>query len=154
MDNPAQLLTQVGVMNKISTGHTVLDLLLCMVLPVLLTQIAPHFDRARQWWQVIHLALACQESIVRDRLRCPHGRSLACRCLAPTTPMLPALQAFLLRGSKKWQREISFIRKDGWYYSRDDDEAPNNLLQQVGCSQRRLPDAHAARALCHCWWLA
>lgn len=90
MDNPAQLLTQVGIMNKISqTGNTVVDLLLCIVLPLLLTQIAPHFDRMRQWWQ-----------------------------------------AFLMRGSKKWQREISFVRRDGWYY-RDDDEAPNNLLQQA-----------------------
>lgn len=55
MDNPAQLLTQVGIMNKISTGNTVLDLLLCMLLPFLLQRLTPHFDKARLWWQVPYL---------------------------------------------------------------------------------------------------
>ncbi len=34
------------------------------------------------------------------------------------------------KGSKQYQREIMYVKKDGWYF-RDEDEAPNNLLQQV-----------------------
>lgn len=34
------------------------------------------------------------------------------------------------KGSKQWQRQIEYMKRDGWYF-RDEDDAPNNLLQQV-----------------------
>ncbi len=52
MDNPASLLTQLGIMNKISTGNTVLDLLLCMLLPVVISHAMPHMEHLRNWFQV------------------------------------------------------------------------------------------------------
>lgn len=50
------------------------------------------------------------------------------------------------KGSKQYQREIMYVKKDGWYF-RDEDEAPNNLLQQVvpavhcGCDRRMFMTA-------------
>jgi len=47
-------------------------------------------------------------------------------------------------GSKKWQREIMYTRKEYWSYG-NDDEAPNNLLQQVHPSWRNEID------VCNFW---
>ena len=37
---------------QISTGNTIVDLLLCMLLPLLLQRGTPYLDQARLWWQV------------------------------------------------------------------------------------------------------
>ncbi|GFR45481.1 hypothetical protein Agub_g6825, partial [Astrephomene gubernaculifera] len=51
MEITPELITQYGLMNKISTGHTLLDLLLCLLVPLLLKHLAPRLaDGIHKLW--------------------------------------------------------------------------------------------------------
>ena len=50
--SPAGLLTQLGIMNKISTGNTFVDIVLCMLMPLLLAHFAPFFEQLKVWLTV------------------------------------------------------------------------------------------------------
>jgi hypothetical protein len=125
---------------QISTGNTIVDLLLCMLLPLLLQRASPYLDQARIWWQVSWIAEAIPKS-ARIIAACCVNLCYAGECcrLLQLADWSATTQA-RTKGSKQYQREIMYVKKDGWYF-RDEDEAPNNLLQQV------VPAVH-----CGCCW--
>ena len=45
MEITPDMITQFGLMNKISTGHSVMDILLCLLVPVIIRQIVPLVQR-------------------------------------------------------------------------------------------------------------
>jgi hypothetical protein len=106
------------------------DLLLCMLLPLLLQRAAPYLDHARLWWQVSWIAQAILKSvcIIRPAAKvCALPGNAAVYCKSAEWSVTAQART---KGSKQYQREIMYVKKDGWYF-RDEDEAPNNLLQQV-----------------------
>lgn len=50
--NAGGMLMQVGLMNKVSTGSTFVDIALCMLLPMLLAHFAPYLEKIKAWLQV------------------------------------------------------------------------------------------------------
>jgi hypothetical protein len=50
MELSPQLITQFGLMNKISTGNSFLDMLLCMLVPWLLQHLVPWLQSYMQAW--------------------------------------------------------------------------------------------------------
>eukprot|EP00208_Stichococcus_sp_RCC1054_P003542 CAMPEP_0206148970 /NCGR_PEP_ID=MMETSP1473-20131121/37533_1 /ASSEMBLY_ACC=CAM_ASM_001109 /TAXON_ID=1461547 /ORGANISM="Stichococcus sp, Strain RCC1054" /LENGTH=757 /DNA_ID=CAMNT_0053546407 /DNA_START=2913 /DNA_END=5186 /DNA_ORIENTATION=- len=50
MENPTQFITQLGMMNRISSGNSTLDILLCMLLPLLMAKLMPYMEKLREWW--------------------------------------------------------------------------------------------------------
>lgn len=55
MEFDRSMLTQLGMMNKLSTGNMVLDLLLCLLVPTIMTHLSSHFEKVKHWLESLLL---------------------------------------------------------------------------------------------------
>ncbi|GMH38307.1 hypothetical protein BSKO_06191 [Bryopsis sp. KO-2023] len=49
MEFDRSMLTQLGMMNKLSSGNMFLDVVLCLLVPTLLTHLTQHFEKLKEW---------------------------------------------------------------------------------------------------------
>lgn len=70
MEINQDMLLQYGLMQKLSTGHSLLDALLVMLVPLLINHLLPHIrsgaEKLQKWWKTKSSA-RCQRAIIHKQ---------------------------------------------------------------------------------------